>query len=179
MTTITIKGYTFKPLLARDSFGRRAVQYKNTLITTLSKIGVANDDVIVDIEPVAIRNVPASATWYADGYRMHYSYKAAKKYVDNLFVVYKVIALEVDSVLAGQKTFEEFLQEFTEKEEVEQMRKEARALLGVAEDCIDLDEIDRKFKELAKQHHPDKPDGDTEMFKKINDAHKILKRELH
>lgn len=179
MTTITIKGYTFKPLLARDSFGRRAVQYKNALITTLSKLGVANDDVIVDLEPVAIKNLPASATWYAEGYRMHYSYQGAKKYVDNLHVVCKVIALEVDAVLAGEKTFEEFLREFTEEEEVGQMRKEARATLGVAEDCIDLAEIDRKFKELAKQHHPDKPDGDTEFFKKINDAHKILKRELH
>src|SRR3989338_1518537 len=73
MTTITIKGHEFTPLLARDSFGRRAVQYKNNLIKTLSQIGVPSDDVIVDIEPVAIKNVPASATWYAEGYRMHYS----------------------------------------------------------------------------------------------------------
>jgi len=93
-------------------------------------------------------------------------------------VVGRVIALEVEDVLAEKKTFEEFLRDFTEKEEVEQMRKEAREVLGVAEDSIDIEEIDRKFKELAKQHHPDKPDGDTEMFKKINDAHKILMREL-
>jgi len=31
---------------------------------------------------------------------------------------------------------------------------------------------------LAKETHPDMPDGDTEKFKMINRAHKILKREL-
>lgn len=178
MATITIKGHTFTEVLARDSYSRRAVQYTNKIISALSKIDVGEDDVIIEIEPVAIKSVPASATWYAEGYRMYYSYKSAKKYVDNLYVVYKVIELEVADLLAGKKTFDEFLLDFTEKKDVEQMRKEARETLGVDEDSLDMDDIDRKYKKLAKKYHPDMPGGDTEMFKKINNAHKILKREL-
>src|SRR3989344_9313308 len=178
MVLITIKGHEFNALLARDSYGRRALQYKNNIISALSKIDVASDDVNIDIEPVAIKNMRASATWYADGYRMYYSYKSVKKHVDNLYVVYKVIEFEVADLLSGKKTFEEFLLDFTEKDDVEHMRKEARKTLGVEEDVLDMDSIDKKYKKLAKQYHPDMPEGDTEMFKKINNAHKILKREL-
>lgn len=178
METIRIKGHEFRALLAKDSFGRRALQYKNKIITELRKIGIVSDDVIIDLEPMAIKNIPASATWYCDGYRMYYSYKSAKKYVDNLYVVYKVIELEVADLLYGKKTFDEFLLGFTEKEDVEHRRKEAREILGVAPDEFDLKQIDKNYKDLAKKYHPDMDDGDTEMFKKINNAHKILKREL-
>ncbi|MBI5390109.1 J domain-containing protein [Candidatus Woesearchaeota archaeon] len=178
MATITIKGHTFNAVLAKDSFSRRALQYKNNLIKVLSKLGLTPDDIEIELEPFAIKNVPASATWYCEGYRMYYSYKASGKFVDNLYVVYKVIEFEVNDVLEEKKTFEEFLLDFTEKDDVEHMRKEARELLGVEHDTLDLDLINKKYKELAKKHHPDMPDGDTEMFKKINHAHKILKREL-
>ena len=178
MATISIKGHEFNAVLARDSYGRRAVQYKNNILSVLSKIDVASDDVIIDIDPVAIKNMRASATWYAEGYRMYYSYTSAKKYVDNLYVVFKVIEFEVADLLSGKKTFEEFLLDFTEKDDVEHMRKEARKTLGVEEDVLDMGSIDKKYKKLAKQYHPDMPEGDTEMFKKINNAHKILKREL-
>ncbi|MBS3144957.1 J domain-containing protein [Candidatus Woesearchaeota archaeon] len=178
MTHITIKGHTFTPVTARDSFGRRALQYKNNIITVLGKLGLTDDDILIDIDPVAIKNVPASATWYLEGYRMYYSYKSAKRYVDNLYIVFKVIEFEVVDLLSKKKTFEEFLSDFTEKDDVEHMRKAARETLGLAPDVIDMAVIDKRYKELAKKCHPDMPGGDTEMFKKINNAHKILKREL-
>ncbi len=175
---VLIKGYELNVLIARDSYNRRALQYKNNIINVLGKIGITSDDIEIDLEPVAIKNVQASATWYGDGYRMYYSYKSANRYVDNLYVVYKVIEFEVMDVITGKKTFEEFLLDFTEKDDVEHMRKEARKLLGVEEDVLDLNIIDKKYKELARKYHPDMPEGDLEMFKKINNAHKILKREL-
>ena len=178
MATINIKGHEFNAIIAKDSYDRRALQYKNNIIKVLSKIGLTSDDVIIEIEPFAIRNVPASAKWYAEGYRMYYSYKSANRYVDNLYIVYKVIELEVEDLINKKKTFEEFLLDFTEKEDVEEMRKEARETLGVSKDVVDIKEIDKKYKELAKKYHPDMPEGNTELFKKINNAHKILKREL-
>jgi len=178
MTTIAVKGHTFTAVFAKDSYNRRALQYKNKIISILNKIGVMGDDVIIDLEPSAMKNTQASATWYSEGYRLYYSYKSAKKYVDNLSIVYKIIELEVADLLSGKKTFEEFLSEFTEPRNVEQMRKEAREILGVEENVLDMAHIDKKYKTLAKKYHPDMPDGDLEMFKKINNAHKLLKREL-
>src|SRR3989344_2952202 len=137
MATINVKGNEFNAVITRDSHSRRALKYKNNIILVLSKIGVIKDDVIIDLEPVAIKNVLASATWYYEGYQMYYSYKSAKNYVDNLYIVYKVIELEVNKLLEGKKTFQEFLSEFTEKDDVEQMRKEAREILGVEPDVLD------------------------------------------
>lgn len=57
-------------------------------------------------------------------------------------------------------------------------RKEARKTLDVEEDCMDLAAIDVQYKRLAKNTHPDMLTGSTEAFKSLNNAHKILKREL-
>src|SRR3989344_5289443 len=94
MTKLKIKGYEFDAIIARDSFNRRAVQYTNKIIDTLRKIELTEDDVDIPIEAVAMKKAPASATWYFDGYRLHYSYAASDKFVDNLYVVFKVIEIE-------------------------------------------------------------------------------------
>ncbi|MEK6937299.1 MAG: J domain-containing protein [Nanoarchaeota archaeon] len=178
MLQITIKGHKLSALETRDSHSRRALKYKNNIFSLLSKIGVVKDNIIIDLEPIVIKNIMASALWYCDGYKMYYSYKSAKKYVDNLYVVYKVIEFEVNDLLAGTITFQEFLSEFSEKDDVENTRKEAREVLGIDQDVLDFNIIDKRYKELAKKYHPDINGGDAEMFKKINIAHKILKREL-
>jgi hypothetical protein len=178
MATISIKGHEVSAVPTKDSFGRRALQYKNKIITTLGKVGFVADDVIIDLEPVAIRNMPASVTWYGEGYRMYYDYKSANRYVDNLAIISQVIEFEVEDLLSGKKSFSDFLREFSEEEDIESMRKEARETLGVEHDVLDMAEIDKKYKQLAKLHHPDMPEGNAEMFKRINTAHKILRREL-
>ena len=41
-----------------------------------------------------------------------------------------------------------------------------------------MEEINQKYKVLAKKCHPDMPDGNIEIFQKLNKAHKLLRREL-
>ena len=36
------------------------------------------------------------------------------------------------------------------------------------------DEIKAAYRRLARVHHPDKPDGCHERFRKINEAHEVL-----
>src|SRR3989338_4181748 len=155
MAAIKIKGYEITLLPIRDSYDRRAVQYKNNIIKALKKIGLTEDDIDIELEANAFKGAPASVSWYICGYHLYYSYKIAKKYVENLYIIFKVIELEVNAVLAGQKTLEEFIHDFS-----------------------DISIINTVYKDLAKKNHPDMPGGDTERFKEINHAHKILKREL-
>ena len=178
MTLIKIKGYEFNAIAVRDSFSRRAQRFYNNIISTLRSIGISEDDIYLDIEPVAIKRIPASVTWYFEGYRLYFSYNGGTKYVENLYVVSKIIEFEVKQILEGQKTIEQFIFDFSESKEVMQERKDARKLLGIDSDSLDLELVDKKYKELAKKVHPDTPTGDTEQFKMINRAHKILKREL-
>ena len=67
---------------------------------------------------------------------------------------------------------------FSEDKDVQEQRKKARELLGIDEKSLDLDLINKRYRELAKSLHPDMPGGDLEKFKALNRAHKILKREL-
>ena len=73
--------------------------------------------------------------------------------------------------------FSKTFHHFNEDQDIEKQRVEAREILGVEKDCLDLEVINAKYKNLAKNHHPD-AGGDQEMFKKINRAHKMLKKEL-
>ena len=104
MVTIKIKGYEITLPIIRDSYDRRAQQFRNNIIETLRKIGLTEDDINIKEEISAYRNAPASASWYVDGHHLYYSYKIARKYVENLYIVSKVIELEVKALLAGQKT---------------------------------------------------------------------------
>ncbi|MBS3175640.1 J domain-containing protein [Candidatus Woesearchaeota archaeon] len=178
MATIKIKGYDITLPAIRDSYDRRAVQYRNNIIETLKKMGLTEDDIDLDLEVNAFKSAPATVSWFMDGHHLYYSCKIAKKYVENLYIVFKVINLEVNALLAGKKTREEFTNAFSEGHDVEEERKEARSVLGVEHDVTDMSVINSKYKDLAKKHHPDMPGGATEKFKEINRAHKTLKREL-
>lgn len=178
MPKLKIKGHEFDAVIARDSFSRRAVQYSNKIIDALRKTGLAEDDIDIPLEAVAVKKAPASATWYFKGHHLHYSCAASGKFVDNLYVVFKVIELEVNALLSGERAINDFIFEFSEDKDVKKQREEAREILGVGKDTLDFGLIDKKYKELAKQHHPDTPNGDADKFKSINRAHKILRREL-
>jgi len=177
MARITVRGHEFNELVIKDSYDRRSLQFKNTIIATLKKIGLTEDDVEVILPRIARMKGTAAASWYFDGRNMYFSYRSGATFVQNLYVVSKVIEAEVAALLKEEKTVEEFVRDFMEDRNVEVQRLEARKILGMEENCIDIEIINKSFKLLAKQQHPDLG-GDLEKFKEINNAHKMLKREL-
>lgn len=178
MKIIKIKGHSIEFIPAKDSFNRRALAHKNRLIRALGRLGVVRDDVELELDGHCGREAKAMVTWYYAGHRMQYGVASQKKFVDNLSVVSEVIEKEVELVLSEKKPLEEFIAEFAEDEDVHEERKEAREFFGLSHDHKDILEVNKRYKEMAKSLHPDMPTGDAEKFKKLNRAHKILKREL-
>ncbi len=177
MALITVRGHEFNELMIKDSYDRRAIQFKNNIIAVLQKIGLTENDIDIVLPRIARLRGTAAASWYFEGRNMYFSYKNRATFVQNLYIVSKVIEAEVALLLAGEKMAEDFVRDFTEDRDVEKQRKEARKILGVEENCIDIEIINKSYKQLAKQQHPDLG-GDLEKFKEINNAHKMLKREL-
>ena len=178
MVLVKIKGHEITSIIIKDSFNRRAIQFRNNIFALLSKISVIEDDIDIPLESVALKKAPASVSWYFDNHHLHYSYSACNKFVENLYVVQKLLELEIAALIDGDKTVEDFVAEFREEHDIVDRRKDARNVLGLEHDTIDIDVIDKAYKTLAKEHHPDKPTGDVLKFKEINHAHKVLKREL-
>ena len=176
MDTIKVRGQEFNAFNVKESSVRRALQFKNNIENNLVKLGIEKDDVNVHLEPLAIKKVQASASWYFDGHYLCYSYNKGS-FIENLYVVSKVIELELNALFKGEISQDDFVRNFTEEDDIELKRKEARELLGVEENSKDWELIHNKYKILAKEHHPDLG-GNLEKFKAINNAHKMLKREL-
>tara|TARA_Y100000310_G_C19982070_1_gene490254 strand:- start:39 stop:458 length:420 start_codon:yes stop_codon:yes gene_type:complete len=139
MARITIKGHEFNQLVIRDSYERRAILFKNNIFEILRKIGVVEDDVDVPLQKSARLKGGASASWYYGDDHMHFSYKLSQKFIENLYVVSKVIELEVKSLLNEEITVEEFIKNFSEDQNIEKKREDARELIGVDKECLDLD----------------------------------------
>ena len=178
MPEIIVKKHTYKITLSRNSFSRRAVQYSNLISEKVRKIGLGEDDIEISEERSPIRKSPASISWWLDDEHCNFTYNKMTKYVDNLLVVLKVIEYHIDKVLNEEITQREFIDIFKEKIDISEKRIEARKFFGLDENHINLDEINKKYKLLAKNLHPDMESGDVEKFKELNDYHKILKREL-
>src|SRR3989344_3754821 len=172
---LNIKGFAISEYLPRDSANRRALMYKNSIISSLKKIGISEDDIKIDLIPIAIQKKQASAAWYFKNSHLYFSYTKFN-FIVNIHVIAKLLEKYVEAILSGERTIDEFIKDFAEDEDIEKKREEARIVLGVG-DTKDMAEIDRKYKQLAKDYHPDKG-GDTKVFQEINNAHQLLKREL-
>ncbi len=175
---IKVKGYEFKRFNTKLSSYRRAVQIQNSIIKLFRKIGVPDEDIEIPLQKLVIRTAEASIEWWQEGYRLFYKYNLAGSFISNLHVIFKLLELQIAEVEKGDLTLDDFLRGFSEDDDVSEQRLAARKLLGVDEDCMDFTLISKKYKVLAMKYHPDRPDGSLEMFKKINNAHKMLKREL-
>lgn len=175
---VVIKGHEFDPVIVRDSYNRRALQYQNKIITCLKKFKLTKDDIEIPMEPMAMKRAQASVSWYALGEHLFFSYNKSK-FVENLAMIVKVIEYFVQLLENDVITQEEFIALFVEEPDILEQRKEARELLGVEEDSTDFETMHKNYKKLSKEHHPDMPNGDTETFKKLNHAHKMLKREFN
>jgi hypothetical protein len=178
MVKIKVRGEEFEIAMAKDSFGRRALQCKNKILISLRKIGVKEDQVDIPIEAVSLKKAPASVSWFFEGKHLFFSFQGAGRFVDNIYTVFIVIDSKIDDLINEKMPFEDFMTYFTEDVDIKDARKEARETLGLHEDTTDINVINKKYKELAKEHHPDTENGDIEKFKAINKAHKVLKREL-
>nr|WP_321496614.1 J domain-containing protein [uncultured Methanolobus sp.] len=175
---LKIKGHEIGSVAVKGASTRRAIQFQNNIITILRKIGVNENDIDIPLERMAMKKVKASATWWIADERMHYSHNMQKNYVENLYVLSRVIELEANRVLSEENTLSEFISEFREDSDIYERRQEAREFFGCDYDEMDFAIINEKYKEMARELHPDKPTGDVEKFKQLNIAHKILKREL-
>ncbi len=175
---VKIKGNEIEEPKITNSFDRRAIQIQNNIILTLKKLGIERDNVKMPIEKVPQKKAPASVSWWMEGRDLKYSYSLMPRFIENLYIIDKVLKIEVEKLLSKEINLDQFSREFSEDDDLSEQLKSARKTLGVDESEKDFELISKKYKDLARQHHPDMPEGDHELFQKVNSAHKLIKKEL-
>lgn len=178
MPLLKIKQEEYNIALTKNSFNRRATHYTNNIIEALKRLGINEDDIEVKEERLAIKKAPATASWWVEDEHCHYSYTKMDRYVDNLQVIMHVIKRHIEKLANEEISIEEFINTFKEKGNIQEQRKAARTYFELDEHHTNLEEVNKKYKQLAKTLHPDMPTGDVEKFKALNEHHKTLKREL-
>lgn len=175
---VKIKGNEIAEPKITASFERKAIQIQNNIFDTLWKLGIDRDHADIPIERIAQKKAPASLSFYLEGRNLKYTYSLMPRFVENLYIIDKVLKIEVERLLSQEITFDQFAREFSEDDNHSEQLLEARKTLGVDPSERDFEVISKKYKDLARKHHPDMPDGDHKEFQKINAAHQLIKKEL-
>ncbi len=175
---VKVKGNEIEVPVFVSSFDRRAVQIQNRIVSTLKQLGIDRDDSDVAMERNARLKASASVSWYFEGRNLKYSYSLCSKFIENLYVVDKVLKIEVGRLLDEEISLDQFQREFFEDDDLGDKLIGARKILGVEAGENDFDLISKKYKVLARKYHPDMSEGNEEMFQKINSAHKLIRKEL-
>lgn len=178
MVKLKVKGNELDVNFNSNSSSRYATLFRNKIIFCLRKIGVSQDYIRVKEEVFPMKKAGAEVHWYVNGFNCYYSYNRQQRYVDNLQIISKLFEVETNKITEGKKSFEDFIIDFREDDDLIQKRKEARQTLKLDENENNLEVIDKQFKQMARESHPDMENGSTEKFKVINEAHKILRKEL-
>jgi len=169
------KGVDIVP--TRNTHNRRALLYQNKIRTVLKHLGCHPEDIEFSTEKLAMRKTEAWVNFYSEFEKCHISYNKLENYADNMQAIAKLLEQEEKEINESKDTKENFFERYEEQGDVIKERIEARETLGVAVDCMDWKVIDKAYKDLSRTAHPDMG-GSVEEFKKINLAHKTLKKEL-
>ena len=178
--TYSVKGHEIKVKITKSAYERKAVLFANNIIEELRKLNIPRDSVEIKTNIIGNKNYPATIEFWAQNHYLRFSFSMAKRFIDNLYVIQELIKIEVNDVLTGKKEFIEFLQTFSEdgnRKEISKDINNAKITLGISEDEKNIEVINKAYKDLAKKHHPDLA-GDLDEFKKINKAHKLIKKEM-
>ncbi len=175
---VKVKGNEIEVPVFTSAFDRRAVQVENRIMATLKMLNIDRDNVELKMERNARLKARAKVCFWFEGRNLSYSYNLCRKFIENLFVVDKVLEREVEKLLDKEISLDEFHREFAEDDKADDKAKEARRILGVSEDEHDFELIGKNYKKLARQFHPDMSGGDEKKFQEINAAHKLIRKEL-
>ena len=135
---VFIKGHEIEPPRISNSFDRRALQLENSITSNLRQIGVERHQIKVNMQKMAQRKHLASVKWYFNGHNLQYSYALMPKFVENLFIIDKILKIEVERLVSKEIIADDFIREFSEDDDLTEQRIEARKTLCVKEDEMDF-----------------------------------------
>ena len=170
--------YKVSPYNARLSFAN----YKRKLLESFAKIGIEPpflDVVFGGGMGYTSTNGWAKVSWIVNETEHEYKCDSQPRSVDNLAAIAQMIEADSKAIRRGLKTFGQVMNQFKLGYDSDSPKiKSPKEIIGVPESTKDFEYISFKYKQRAKELHPD-AGGDTEKFKQLNEAYQTLKKDLN
>src|SRR5680860_861578 len=111
---VKVKGNEIEIPVFSGAFDRRAVQIENRIMATLKMLNIDRDNVDLKMEKNTRLKARTKVSWWFEGRNLTYSYSLCPKFIENLYVVDKVLKTEVDKLLDKEISLDEFHREFAD-----------------------------------------------------------------
>lgn len=153
--------------------------YRRKAVEALGKIGI--EPRYIDLQyggGSGLRDDAwAEMTWSVNNQDHTYRCDSQQCDVDNVASIAQVIEQDVKSIRRGLKSFGQVMNQFRLDSPSGERIKTPREIIGVEENCKDFEYITFKYKQRAKEIHPDKT-GDKKAMQELNEALAQLHTEL-
>ena len=179
MTSIEVNGKSIKIRPTKSKFERSAFQISQEIYQAFERIGITRDFITLELPRNPLKNdLPAEIAWVVNGKDHYYSCDTQETYRDNLGVISKVIIQDAYAIRNGMKSLGQVMNQFRIGYDPESPNiKTPRQILGLSESMNDFEYIKYKYKQKAKEMHPD-TGGDPNQFNELNEAYNALKKEF-
>lgn len=171
---ININGKVVKLKENLITTGRGIPTLRGDILNWLNRIGITKEYISIEYSG-SLQGSCAEVSWEVNGKPHYYKCQSQRRPVDNLAAIEQLVHQEVLFIQRGIKTFGQVMNQFAlpGPDEVKDSF-DPRKVLGIPDNVVDPDYIKFKYREAAKENHPDRG-GDSEEFKKIQKAWEMLK----
>lgn len=173
----TVNGKVVYIRPSNSTFKKSAFQIKEEILRDLKKIGITDEYIDLSLPRNPLKcGEPAQISWVVNGKDFYFQCSKQERYVDNLGVISRVIEQESYAIRNGLKSFGQVMNQFRlGYDETGEKIKSPHDILGIPHSMKDIDYITFKYKQRAKELHPDNEKGDAEKFKELKEAYDQLK----
>ena len=158
---------------------RTAYQSSQIILEAFERVGLTHEYIKLTLPRYPdVKGLAAEVSWTINGEEFSYRCNSQKRYLDNLGVIANVIEMDTYAIRTGLKSFAQVMAQYKIGYDPNGIKiRTAREIVGVDAGNKDFDYITYKWKQKAKELHPD-VEGSTQKMQELNGAYEELKKEL-
>ena len=178
MATIEVNGRHVEIKINKTSAGKNIGAYKRDILRWLERIGISKEHVSIEHSHYGYEDPFAEIRWVVNNKEYYYKCNTQDNATGCVAAIEQLVHYEVIFIERGIKTFGQVMNQFRIGFDPEAPHtRTPREIIGIPDSNNDLAYIKFKYKQKAKELHPDQG-GDPEQMQELNEAFEQIKKEL-
>ncbi len=178
MPTIEVNGQHVEIKINKTSASKNIGAYKRDTLRWLERIGITKEFISIEHSHYGYEESFAEIRWMVNDKEYYYKCNTQDTATGCVAAIEQLVHYEVIFIERGIKTFGQVMNQFRIGYDPDAPHaRTPREIIGIPEHINDIEYIKFKYKQKAKELHPDKG-GNAEDFKDLQEAYSKLKKEL-